>query len=195
MLNITYTSETNVRGCPSWGSKGPAVFHHMTLHWSPGATGAAAAGDPLPFPISPSRLRPWKAPKKESSLAWAGLLAGVAWRRYNGKRKMITGVFPPRLWICLRLDAGLPSGGSGGSWSEFSWRPSLRSSWPVQLAGVSFNTRHMDQQVNRVLILINQVHLLKELPSEWITAHHHHPHPTSKGGILLAYLSLFSSSW
>lgn len=54
------------------------VTSHMTLHGSPGATGAVAAGGPLLLPISPSRLRPWKAPKKESSLAGARFLAGVA---------------------------------------------------------------------------------------------------------------------
>lgn len=50
----------------------------MTLHWSPApAAGAEMAGDPLLPPISPSRLRPWKAPKKESSFAGAGFLAVV----------------------------------------------------------------------------------------------------------------------
>lgn len=36
-------------------------------------------GDPALFPINPSRLRPWKAPKKESSLAAADFLAGVVY--------------------------------------------------------------------------------------------------------------------
>ena len=54
------------------------VSAHMTLHGSPpAAAGAETAGDPLLPPISPSRLRPWKAPKKESSFAGAGFLAGV----------------------------------------------------------------------------------------------------------------------
>lgn len=35
------------------------------------------AGDPLLSHISPSRLRPWKAPKKESSFTRGGFLAGV----------------------------------------------------------------------------------------------------------------------
>lgn len=51
----------------------------MTLQGSPppAAAGLAKAGDPVLPPISPSRLRPWKAPKKDSSLAGAGFLAGV----------------------------------------------------------------------------------------------------------------------
>lgn len=48
----------------------------MTLHWSP-PPAAGAAGDPVVLPISPSRLRPWKAPKKESSFAGADFLAVV----------------------------------------------------------------------------------------------------------------------
>lgn len=61
------------------------VKSHMTLHWSPApAAGADMAGDPLLPPISPSRLRPWKAPKKESFFAGAGFLAAVVcctWKR------------------------------------------------------------------------------------------------------------------
>lgn len=113
----------------------------MTLHWSP-AAGAAVEGDPAPFPINPSRLRPWKAPKKESSLAAAGFLAGVVYhmRKKRGIRLHIF-VFTQQILLIAALISVLllPAGGSGGSWSEFFWPTSLRSSWPVWLAVVSLS--------------------------------------------------------
>lgn len=65
------------------------VAAHMTLHWSPPAAGALTAGDPPLPPISPSRLRPWKAPKKESSFPGAGFLAAVVFCRH---REVVTTV-------------------------------------------------------------------------------------------------------
>lgn len=144
---------------------------HMTLHWSP--PGAAMAGDPWLSPISPSRLRPWKAPNKELSFAGAGFLAGVVCYMWKKGGRLLR-IFWQAVHFCCYFDftAHLPSGGSGGSWSEFFWPTSLRSSWPVCLAVVSFGIHHrgnirawhMGKQLIHVrnsLILIKQICLAK----------------------------------
>lgn len=48
--------------------------------------------------------------------------------------------------MCRWLHGGVPSADSGDSWNGSFWPPSLRFSWPAQLAAVSFNKRHMVKQ-------------------------------------------------
>lgn len=162
-------------------------FRHMTLHWSPEAPGAAMPADPWLFPLSPSRLRPWKAPKKDSSFTWAGFLAGVDWRRYKRECSRLRS-YSDDLLICLWHGGGLPWGDSGGSWSELSWLSSLRFSWPGQLAGVSFNIRNVvkHKQCSVPAQIINRLR----------TSMNSFSQPEDGNlGFLLAYLSLFRSSW
>lgn len=142
----------------------------MTLHESPPAAEGGTAGDALLPPTSPSRLRPWKAPKKESSFAGAGFLAGVvccSWKK--GWRMLDLNIDKEKKNnLCFYLDftVDLPLGGSGGSWSKLFWQLFQHFSWPVLLAAVSFwqrateqhEARHMGKQLIHVR---NSVILLK----------------------------------
>lgn len=79
--------------CPS------SHWPHMTLHWSP--PGAAMAADPLPSPISPSRLRPWKAPKKELPFAGARFLAGVVCSMWKRGGEIITYILTSSTFLLI----------------------------------------------------------------------------------------------
>lgn len=82
---------------------------HMTLHGSPpAATGAAMAGDAWVPPISPSRLRLWKAPKKASSLAAAGFLTGVVCCKGSVTRTVkIIGILTSKVLSFVKYDTNL----------------------------------------------------------------------------------------